>query len=91
MIPVEIVSVINLLVLFLVMQGLKAMSAQFGFDLTGKSAVVATWLSGAVIAYGNAGLATIPAEYQPIVAQALVLLSLVLGAAGIYKTVSDLK
>lgn len=82
--PAEIANLINLFVLYLVVQGLKRIADQFGFDLTGKGAVIASTISGAVITYANSWLALVPAEYQAIVASALGLLVLVLGAAGVY-------
>ena len=83
--PEELKALIAIAVTVIVTQGLKWLSAQINFDLSGYSAQVAAALVGAVLVFINAVLTNVPAELAPIVNQVLVLIVVVLGSFGAYK------
>lgn len=83
--PEELKALIAIAVTVVVTQGLKWLSAQINFDLSGYSAQVAAALVGAVLVFINASLTNVPAELAPIVNQVLVLIVVVLGSFGAYK------
>lgn len=84
--PEELKALIAIAVTFAVTQALKWLSAQLKFDLSGYSAQVAAALVGAVLVFFHAVASNIPAEFAPIVNQVLVLVVVILGAKGLYKS-----
>jgi Flp pilus assembly protein TadB len=86
--PSELVSLLILVpVTFLVTEGLKALSNLIGRDISGAASYIVAGLVAAVMAFVNALLALIPAEYEPIVAAIFNLVVLLFGAAGLHRTV----
>ena len=86
--PEELKALIGIAVTFAVTQGLKWLSAQLNFDLSGYAAQITASLVGAVLVFINAAASNVPAEFAPIVNQVLVLVVVVLGAKGLYKSFS---
>lgn len=58
----------------LVTEGLKALGAVFGVDLSGKAALVTAAIVTAVVFFLNALLAQIPPEFEPVANAILALL-----------------
>jgi len=86
--PEELKALIAVVVTFAVTQALKWLSAQLNFDLSGYSAQVAAALVGSVLVFINAAASNVPAEFAPIVNQLLILVVVILGAKGLYKSFS---
>lgn len=84
--PEELKALIAMAITVAVTQALKWLSAQMNFDLSGYSAQVAAALVGAVLVFVNAAASNVPAEFTPIVNQLLVLVVVILGAKGLYKS-----
>lgn len=81
--PNELQVLIGMVVFFLVVNGLKALSELLGRDLTGWGTIIVGILTATVIFFFNQILAAVPASSQPIVQAILNLLVLLLGGMGI--------
>jgi len=89
--PEELKALIAMAVTVAVTQVLKWLSAQVNYDLSGFAAQVAAALVGAVLVFIHAAASNVPAEFAPIVNQVLILLVVVLGAKGLYKSFPSAK
>lgn len=81
--PNELQALIGALVVWLVVNGLKALSEMLGRDLNGWATVVAAILTATVVFFINQILAQVPASQQPILQAFFSLLILLLGSMGI--------
>lgn len=81
--PNELIVVINAIVLFLVVNGLKALSELIGKDLSGWGTVVAGVLAATFVFFLNQILALVPAGQQALIAAIFNVLILLLGAMGL--------
>ena len=90
---VLITAVIGAGVTWLVVEGFKGLSEAMGVDLSTFAKVAAGIISaaavGAIIALANAALSFVPVDYQPIVAQILSLIVMVVGAMGVQRRVKS--
>jgi len=86
--PPELINFLLVIPLtFLITEGLKSLSALLGRDLTGAAAFIVAGLVAAVMAFINALLASIPPAQEPIWTAVFQLIVLLLGAAGLHKTI----
>lgn len=81
--PNELMMLINLVVLFLVVNGLKALSELTGKDLSGWATVVAAVIAATIIFFLNQILALAPTSAQPIISAVFNIIILLLGAMGV--------
>lgn len=84
MLPSELKLVLTVLITYAVTEGLKVIGKWVKYDLTGSAAAIAASLTGAIVMFADTLLATIPAEYQPVVGAVFGLLIAVLGAFGVH-------
>jgi hypothetical protein len=84
--PEELKVIILPLITALVTEGLKAIGALFGVDLSGKAAAVVAAIAGALFFFADALLAKIPPEFEGVANAVLMLLVSILGAYGIHRT-----
>ena len=84
--PEELKALLALFVTYAVTQALKWLSAQLHYDLSGYAAQIAAALVAALLVFVNAVASNVPAEFAPIVNQLLILVVVILGAKGLYKS-----
>jgi len=86
---VLITAVVGAYITWLVVEGFKGLGEAVGKDLSTFAKVAAGIVSAsaitAIIALANAALGFVPVEYQPIVAQVLSLIVMVVGAMGVQR------
>lgn len=84
--PIEIVALITLFISFLVMQGVKGLLANFGWDLGGKAAMFTAILVGAIVIFIEGFVGMFPPDAQEVVTIVLQALVGILGMFGVHKT-----
>jgi hypothetical protein len=84
MTPLEML--IGLLVVFIVTEGLKSLSALLHMELTGFGSAIAASLTGLVVAIVMGYVGTLPAQYVPVIQSVAVVLLTILGSFGIHRT-----
>jgi len=75
---------VKILIIFLVVQGLKAISNVFGFDFEGRVSVLVAVIVGSIIYFLNGILGLVPEQYVEIVRVSLQLIGMLLSAFGIH-------
>ena len=88
--PVEIVSLIALLVAFLVAQGVKGLFALFGWEIGGYAAAFTAVLVGAIVLFVEGFVGLFPPDTQQIVTVVLQAVAMILGMFGVHKTYKGL-
>lgn len=88
--PDPISTIIGVVVLALVTEGLKALLAVFGVDLTGKGTVIAAAITTIIIFSINTIVAALPVDAQSLVAGLYQFLLVLLGAGGLWRTATRL-
>jgi hypothetical protein len=81
--PNELVMLVNLVVLYLIVNGLKALSELLGKDLSGWGTILAGAIAATVVFFANQLLALAPADAQPIINAIFQLIVILLGAIGV--------
>jgi hypothetical protein len=84
--PNDLKLILTPFVAFLVTEGLKALGALFGVDLSGRAAAVTAAVAGALFFFADSLLARIPPEGEAIANGALAFLVVILSAYGIHRT-----
>ena len=88
--PHALETLIGLVVLFLVVNGLKALSELVGKDLSGWTTIVVGIIVATIIFFLNQVLALAPVEAQPIIAAIFNVIVLLLGSMGIKRVETKL-
>lgn len=79
-------ALILILVTFLVTEGVKALAAQTGKDISGSASAIIASLAGLIVFIVDPLLAQIPAGYAPIIVQVLDLVLVIFSAFGLHRT-----
>ena len=83
--PNELKLIIAPFITLLVTEGLKALGALFGVDLSGRAAAVSAAVVASVFVFADMLLAKVPAGAEPLVAGALDFLVVIMSAYGIHR------
>lgn len=83
--PNELKLILLPIIATLVTEGLKALGALFGVDLSGRAAAVTAAIAGALFFFADALLANIPAGAEPVANALLGLLVVILTSYGIHR------
>ena len=83
--PEELKAILAGFVAVAVTEGLKALGALFGIDLSGKVAAVTAAVVSVIVFFADAFLARIPAEYEGVANAVLMLLVTILSGYGLHR------
>ena len=89
--PNFLVTLLSAGMIYLVTQGLKTVGSWVHVDISGYASVVTAALVAAIVAFSNALLSAVPAQYAPLVGEVFSFLGLLIAAFGAHSTLKSLR